>query len=206
MTASRDGLVRRSLRRFVLGSGPLKRRSDRLETVGRFVVLMSFLAAPPLAVAAMTATTAHLQSVAAVEAAERSHAHAVLLQDAPPPTPAEVSSAADGYAIMPVRAHARWTAPGGTRRDGTVLVEPGTSAGKELTVWVDREGDITEAPLDPADISASAATTAALPLVGVPLLAWTCHVCFCFALNVRRERRWAQDWAAVEPQWNSRFR
>jgi hypothetical protein len=206
MTASRDGLVRRSLRRFVLGSGPLKRPSDRLETVGRFVVLVSFLAAPPLAVATMTTSTAHLQSVAAVEAAERSRAHAVLLQDAPPPTPGEASSAASGYSIMPVRAHARWTAPGGTRRDGTVLVEPGTPAGKELTVWVDREGDITEAPLDPAAISASAAATAALPLVGVPLLVWTCHVYLCLVLNVRREHRWAQDWAAVEPEWNSRFR
>jgi hypothetical protein len=206
MTASRDGLVRRSLRRFVLGSGPLKRRSDRLETVSRFVVLVSFLAAPPLAVATMTATTAHLQSVAAVEATERSHVHAVLLHDAPPPTPAEASTAANGYSIMPVRAHAQWTAPGGSRRDGTVLVEPGTPAGRELTVWVDREGDITSAPLDPAAISASAATTAALTLVGLPLLVWTCHVCLCFVLNARREHRWAQDWAAVEPEWNSRFR
>jgi hypothetical protein len=206
MSASRDTLVRRSLRRFLLGSGPLKRRSDRLEAVGRFVVVVSFLAAPPLAVAAMTATTAHLQTVAAVQAAERSRAHAVLVQDAPLPSPAEASTAANGFAVTPVRAHARWTVPGGTRRDGTVLVDPGTPAGKELTVWVDREGDITEAPLDGAGVAASAASMAALPLVGLPLLAWTCHGCFCFVLNVRRERRWAQDWAAVEPQWNSRFR
>ena len=206
MTASRAGVVRRSLRRFVLGSGPLKRRSDRLEAVGRLVVLVSFVAAPPLAVAAMNVATTDLQSVAAVQAAERSRTHAVLLQDAPPPGPEDASTAANGYAVSPVHAHAQWTAPGGSLREGTVMVAPGTPAGTEKTVWVDREGDITDPPLDSTGVTASAASVAALPLVGLPLAAWTCHACLCSVLNARRERRWEVDWAAVEPQWNSRFR
>ncbi|HEV7189384.1 MAG TPA: hypothetical protein VGN28_15945 [Blastococcus sp.] len=206
MSISRGGPVRRSLRRFALGSGPLKRRSDRLEAAGRLAVVVSFLAAPPLAVAVMTATTTHLQSVAAAEAADRSRAQAVLLQDAPPPTAAEASTAANGYAVTRVHANAEWTTPAGAPRDGTVLVAPGTPAGKALTIWVDRAGRLTDAPLDGTGVAASAASVAVLPLVGLPLLAWTCHGCLCFVLNVRRERRWAQDWAAVEPQWNSRFR
>jgi len=206
VSATRDTVVRRSLRRFVLGSGPLKRRSDRLEAVGRFVVLASFVAAPPLAVAAMNVATADLQSVAAAQAADRTRTHAVLVQDAPPPGPEDASTAANGYAVAPVRARAQWTAPGGSPRDGTVMVPPGTPAGTERTVWVDHRGDITDAPLDSAAVTASAASVAALPLVGLPLAAWTCHACFCFVLNARRERRWALDWAAVEPQWNSRFR
>jgi hypothetical protein len=206
MSTSRNTAVRRSLRRFALGSGPLKRRSDRLETVGRFVVLVSFVAAPPLAVATMNVATADLQSTAAVQAADRSRTHAVLLQDAPPPGPEDASTAGNGYAVSPVPAHAQWKAPGGIPREGTVMVGPGTPAGTEQTVWVDGEGRITDAPLDSAGITASAASVAALPLVGLPLAAWTCHACFCFVLNARRERRWELDWAAVEPRWNSRFR
>jgi len=206
MSASRNTAVRRSLRRFVLGSGPLKRRSDRLEAVGRVVVLVSFVAAPPLAVATMNVATADLQAVAAVQAADRVSTHAVLLQNAPPPGPEDASSAANGYAVSPVRARAQWTAPGGSLRNGTVMVAPGTPAGTERTVWVDHNGAITDPPLDRAAVTASAASVAALPLVGLPLAVWTCHACFCFVLNARRERRWALDWAAVEPQWNSRFR
>src|SRR3712207_2320343 len=56
MTVERDTLARRSLRRFTLGSGPLKRRSDRVQVAGRIVVVLSFLLAPLLAVVVSTAT------------------------------------------------------------------------------------------------------------------------------------------------------
>jgi hypothetical protein len=203
MTAPKDTLIRRSLRRFVLGSGPLKRRSDRLQAFGRFAVVLSFLVAPPLAVAAATATTAHLESVAAVEAAERSLVRAVLVEDAP--GPAGMSSAHGDYSVSAVPVAAVWSVPGGTQQEGTVLVKPGTPVGTTLRAWVDREGNVTRAPLDRAGIPASAAAMGALPLVGVPVLTWTLYAFLCVALNAHRERRWAEDWAAVEPEWNSRL-
>jgi hypothetical protein len=45
----------------------------------------------------------------------------------------------------------------------------------------------------------------ALPLFGVPLMAWTLYAVLSFFLDVRRERRWERDWATVEPEWNSRL-
>jgi hypothetical protein len=203
MTAQKNTLVRRALRRFTLGSGPLKRRSDRVQALARFVVALSFLVAPMLAVAATTATSTHLQAVADHDAAERTATRAVLLEDAPATVRADRSSGA--YAVISVPARAVWSVPGGTTREGTVLVRPGTPVGTALPAWVDRDGNLTRPPLGRAGIPSSAAVMGAVALVGVPLGTWTLYAVLCLALDAHRERRWAQDWAAVEPDWHSRL-
>jgi hypothetical protein len=203
MSASKDTPTRRSLRRFTFGSGPLKRRSDRIQAIGRFVVVLSFLVAPPLAVASATAMTAHLQSVADAEAAERTSTQAILLEDA---GPAQHDLSGEGGAFLPlVQVRATWSAPDGTSREGIVLVPPRTHLGTEVPVWVDREGNLTRPPRDRADIQGTALEAGALPLIGVPLVAWLLYGALAFLLDARRERRWEQEWAAVEPDWNSRL-
>jgi len=203
MTALQDRVIRRSLRRFMLGSGPLKRRSDRLQVIGRIVVAVSLLLAPPLAVMATTTTTTHLEAVADAEAAERTRVRAVLLEDAPaiPHTSGDYSSYSDDR----VHARAVWPLPDGTSRAGDVLTAPLTPAGTAVRVWVDRAGDVVRAPLDPTGIPTSAMVMGALPLFGVPLAAWTLYAVLCVLLDAHRERRWERDWATVEPDWNSRL-
>jgi hypothetical protein len=204
MTAPKDTPFRRSLHRFTLGSGPLRRRSDRIQVIGRLAIVLSFLMAPPLAVAATTVTTAHMQAIADAEAAERSRTRAVLLEDA-----AERRRPTGDYGDFPslaVPARAVWAGPGGTSREGIVLVPPGTPVGAAVPVWVSREGNLTGPPLDRADIPGAAASMGGLALVGVPLATWTLYACLCFVLDAHRGRRWAQDWAAVEPDWKSRLR
>ncbi|MGY1695608.1 MULTISPECIES: Rv1733c family protein [unclassified Geodermatophilus] len=209
MTEERDTLARRSLRRFTLGSGPLKRGSDRIQVAGRIVVVLSFLLAPLLAVVVSTATAAHLSAVAAAEAAERSRTQAVLLEEAPGPVRRGDGTGGDGTGgstlatTVPVRA--TWPAPGGASRVGPVPVPPGTPAGTAVPVWVDREGDLAAAPRDRSGIPTSAATAGAVPLVGVPLVAWTLHVLLGHVLDVRRERAWEREWATVGPDWHSRL-
>ena len=203
-TASKVGLIRRTLRRFTLGSGPLKRRSDRLQVLGRFALALSLLVAPPIAVVATTVATAHLQAVAGAETAERSRVRAVLLQEAPavPHTSGDYSS----YTDTRVRAPAVWRLPDGTSREGKVLTAPLTPAGTAVRVWVDRSGNLTRAPLDRAGISTSAYLTGALLLVGLPLATWALYAFLSFLLDAQRERRWERDWATVEPDWKSRLR
>jgi hypothetical protein len=162
--------------------------------------VVAFLAAPPLAVALATATTTHLQSVAAEQAAERSLVQAVLLADAP----AAEGTGVDGSPATRVPVAAEWSLPGELRQQGTVLADPGTPLGTELPIWVDRDGDVTREPLDRAGIQATATATGVLPLVGVPALACTCYALLCIALDARRDRRWTQEWAAVEPDWSTR--
>jgi hypothetical protein len=203
MTAPKDTPIRRSLRRFTLGSGPLKRRSDRIQLIGRLAVVLSFLIAAPLAAAAATATTLHLEAVADAEAAERTHTHAVLLEDAP----ARRQTVGDygGYPSAAAAVRAVWPVAGGTSREGRVLVRPGLLVGTAVPVWVNREGNLTGAPLDQSGIPGSAAAMGLLSLVGVPVATWTLYAFLAFALDAHRDRRWAQDWAAVEPDWNSRL-
>jgi hypothetical protein len=205
MKAPEDGAIRRALRRFTLGSGPLKRRSDRLQVLGRWMVVVALLVSPSIAVATTDATTAHLGRLAETEAAERSQVSAMLVEDARSPEPEDEYVDYSGSLDRLVAARAVWTAPDGTPRDGTVRVPPRTPAGTAVPVWVDRDGDVTRAPLDPAGISGTAVAFGLLPLIGVPLAAWTLYAVLCFALDAHRERRWGEDWAAVEPVWNSRL-
>jgi hypothetical protein len=168
---------------------------------GRLVVVLALLAAPPLAVAATTVTTAQLEALAEEEAAERSRVDAVLLEDAP-------EAAGSGYGGQePVKVPARavWPVPGGAERQGVVLVRPHTAAGTAVPVWVNRDGNVTSAPLDRSRTDSSAMTIGAVVLLGVPLATWTLYAVLCTALDAHRERRWAQGWAAVEPDWVSRL-
>ena len=201
MTTPTDTALRRSLRWFTLGSGPLKRGSDRLQVAGRLVVVLALLAASPLAVAATTVTTARFEARAEAGAAERSRVDAVLLEDAP-------EAAGSGYGDQePVNVPARavWPVPGGAERQGVVLVRPHTAAGTAVPVWVNRDGNVTSAPLDRSRTDSSAMTVGAVVLLGVPLVTWTLYALLCAALDAHRERRWAQGWAAVEPEWVSRL-
>jgi hypothetical protein len=201
MRTRTDTALRRSLRWFTLGSGPLKRGSDRLQVAGRLVVVLALLAAPPLAVAATTVTTAQLEARAEAEAAERSRVDAVLLEDAP-----EAAGSAYGdREPVKVPARAVWPVPGGAERQGVVLVRPHTAAGTAVPVWVHRAGNVTSAPLDRSRTDGSAMMIGAVVLLGVPLATWMLYAFLRAALDAHRGRRWAQGWAAVEPEWVSRL-
>jgi hypothetical protein len=206
MTAPTNSRFRRSLRRFTLGRGRLKRRSDRVQLLGRLVVVLSFLAAPPLAVIAATAATSHLETVAAAEAAERHQASAVLLVDAP----AEIRPAGSAYgaavsgAVVAVRA--TWSSPGQQFREGWVTVHLGTSAGTAVPVWLDTAGNLTGPPLGRDAVAGSAQGMGLLFLIGVPLATWTCYVVLSWALDAYRDVQWARDWDALDRQWGPRPR
>ena len=204
MSTPTDTALRRSLRWFTLGSGPLKRGSDRLQVAGRLVVVLALLVAPPLAVAGTAVTTAQLEALAAEEAAERTHVDAVLLEDAPE-APQAAGTGDSGEERVTVPARAVWPVQGGTEREGVVLVRPGTAAGTTVPVWVHRDGHLTHAPMDRSRIDGSAMTVGAVVFLGIPLATWTLYALLCVALDAHRERRWAQGWAAVEPEWVTRL-
>jgi hypothetical protein len=207
---STDSRLRSAVRRFTLGSGPLKRRSDRLQMSARLLVVLAFLVAPPLAVLAATKTTAHLEALAAAQAAERQRVLGVILADASgsteaPGTRAAAAELPESATQILVRTRVRWTTPAGETREGVVLVPPGTPADTPFPVWVDRDGDLTRAPLDPDGIPGTATTMALLPLLGVPIVTWTCYAVLCVALDARRDRRWTDGWTAVEPRWRAQL-
>jgi hypothetical protein len=210
MAALTDSRFRRSLRRFTLGSGTLKRGSDRVQLIGRIAVVLAFLAAPPLAVAAATATNTRLEAVAAAQAAERHPSHAVLIADAP----AGAASAGNDYGQAgaddgrpaAVTARAVWSAPGEVLRQGWVVVRARTPAGTAVPVWLDAAGNLTEPPMSRSTVAGTAQGMGLLLLIGVPLAAWTCYAVLSWALDAYRDVQWARGWEALDRESGPQMR
>ena len=194
MSPNRPGRSRR--RRFTLGSGPLKRTSDRVEFASRVLLLLALLSAVPVGLAVGAAAWTAVHATADAQAATRSEVTATLLFDAPEPEPGSDTA----------RTTAVWTAPEGGTRSARIDAPAGARAGEEVGIWVDRSGDLTPAPLDEAQVAGQAVVIGVLAGLGLLLAALTGHLLVTWALDRRRDRQWATGWLAVEPLWVSRFR
>lgn len=187
--------ARRLVRRFTLGSGPLKRGSDRVQVAARLLLLIVLLAAAPVALAVATAIGSSTRNLADSQAADRRQVDATLLEDAPP-----VRDTADAMARTSVPAS--WTAPDGVEREGAIRVLAAAKAGTTVSVWVDEAGRVTTRPLDRTDVVSRAVTHGLATFLGISVLATLGHLTLCRLLDRRRLRRWATDWAVVEPVWS----
>ena len=185
----------RSLRRLRLDRNPLRRGSDRAESVVLGVLLAAFLAgAPFVAHAAGNWTYATSARQAQAQQAAFRHVPATLLQ-----TATSWSVGPDGAG-----ANARWRAPDGQPRTGYVIAPAGTPAGSTQMVWTDQAGQLTDPPLQPSQVAgrvvmARVLAVAALAFV-LMLLSWAAR----WALNRRRLAAWDAEWLATGPRWSSR--
>ena len=183
--------LRRAVRWFTCGSGPLKRGTDRMQLLSRVVFLVIVLAAAPTALWLGSTTHERLVAEAARQAAVRDRMQAVVLKDTEPASPGPGAPSA-------VRTTAQWSTVDGASRTGDVLVASGTRAGEQVTVWVTDDGRLTGAPIDPADGSLRMGVLTFSTLV---LTAWGVHAAVVLLLDRHRARRWAADWAVVSPIW-----
>jgi hypothetical protein len=180
------------LRRFTLGSGPLKRSSDRLQFLSRLLLLLTVLAVVPLSAVVGASVSGHLHEVSRQQHQDRTSVAATLLFDA--------GRTADGTTVPTAAA---WAGADGVPRTGEVPAPDGARAGSVVPVWVDRTGTVTSAPLADGDIAADTIASVVLgPGVGLGLVALL-HVVLVAVLDRRRARDWAEGWAAVEPLWRA---
>lgn len=194
---ARCGVPARTLRRrFTLGSGPLKRTSDRVEVLSRVLLALVLLLAAPLGALAGAVSYADVHAAAAAQAAARHQEQATLLADAP---------AAGSFDVY-LPAAATWAGPGGARLTGAVEAPTGARAGAAVVVWVNRAGRLTTAPLTDRQVLGQAVVVGALSCLGVAVAGTSGHLVVLWLLERRRLRRWAAGWASVEPLWVSRFR
>lgn len=180
------------VRRLMLGSGPLKRTSDRVQVLSRLLLLLGVLAVVPASAVVAADVSGRLHEVARQQHADRATVPATLLFDA--------AASPDG---RPVPTTATWAGADGVPRSGPVPVAADARAGTVVRVWVDRAGALTSAPLGDGDIAAD--TVAAVVLGPGSALAAVAlaHVVLVCLLDRRRARRWAEGWAAVEPLWRA---
>jgi len=190
------GLLARGARRFTLGSGPLKRTSHRVEFASRVVVLLVVLLSVPVALAVGTAVRSDLATVARQQSAERTQVTAVVTADA--------VALEDASPRVRVPVPAEWTSPTGTPVEGEVLARPTTRAGDTVVLWTTSDGRPTSPPLTPAAVRRSTCVLTGLCWAGTVVTTVLLHVALCRLLASRADRRWAREWARVEPTWSRR--
>ena len=184
-----------ALRRFSLGSGPLKRGSDRLQFLARILLACSLLLSIPIALAVATATHSQARLEAAAQAAERHRGSARLLDDAP------LTRAGSDDLLVTSQAEAVWTGPAGADEKGILTVPAGTKAGSTVPIWLDQHGHRMPRPLSDSDIMGRSVSHAVVTLLLLSLLEVGAYASLRQALDRSRSRRWAAEWASVEPRW-----
>lgn len=175
---------------------PLRRGSDRLETLLLAGSIVTVAVGAPFAVSA-AAEASHAAAVRAqaVERTTRHEVKGVLLQQA--------TDSGDGYtADSQVLAQATWRAPDGSPRTGQVMAASGAPKGSPILIWTDSSGHLTGPPLTESQIAGQADLAAAAAAGGLVVLVLCESVIIRRLLERRRIAAWDADWAVTEPMWN----
>lgn len=197
MRPPKRGWLGRLARRWRPDRNPLRRASDRAEAVLLAALLLLFLAVAP--VAAITAGGwAAAASRPAAGAGTPHHVMAVLLRDAPVlPRPMFEGP------VEP-KVLARWVAPDGTARTGTVYARGGTPAGQTVETWINASGHRVNAPPSARDEAISETLVALLAVVAVGLVLVGAGLAGHRLIERRRLAAWDLNWSATGPQWTGR--
>ncbi|GAB3308043.1 membrane protein [Geodermatophilus aquaeductus] len=182
------------VRRFTLGSGPMKRGSDHVEFLSRLLLVSGISTTAPVGLAVAAVTRARARARATAQAADRHVVAGLLLAD--PHVPAR-------GAPRPARrpATAVWTGPGGVEHRGPVWVPAGSTAGAAVAVWLDGAGNRALPPLSPGEVTGRAVGRGLGTSTALAVAAVGAHLAVRALLDRSRSRRWAAEWAAVEPVW-----
>lgn len=183
----------RFMRAWRLDRNPLRRGSDRAETLILAFLVAAFLAAAPFAIGA---AGGYVHAVAAraqhSQIATRHRVDAVTTAAAPQPDNAY------GAALIDPEVTVRWTAPDGKAGTGQLPVPPGTSAGTRIPVWTTNSGALAAPPLrssEVSDLATMAEVGAGLVLAVTALLA---IAALHGLMNRRRLAGWDADWLAAD--------
>ena len=188
----------RLVRRWRLDRNPLRRRSDRAETVLLGVLLAVFLAGAPFAAhAAGGWTYASSAREAQAQQATLHHVPATMLQTVRVPVCVHQRGSPAGRT-------ARWRAPDGKVRTGLVYVPGGAAAGSTVQVWVTPSGQQSDPPLQPTQITDRTQLAESLAVVGLAVMLVIVGGLTRRALNARRLAGWDAAWLATGPRWSPR--
>jgi hypothetical protein len=189
----RSTRLARWLRGWRPDRNPLRRRSDRAETVILGLLLAAFLAGAPFA--------AHVAGrwTYAMSAREAQSQQAALHQ-----VRATLLQAAQPWSQYGAEAEARWRAPDGHVVTGQVFVPNGKPAGSTVMVWVNQAGQLTDSPLDASQVASRADLSEVLAVAGLAVALTVVGGLVHWVLGRRRLAAWDADWLATGPRWSPR--
>jgi len=172
---------------------PLRRRSDRAETLILGLLLAAFLAGAPLMAHAAASWTY-------ATSAREAHAQQAALHQ----VPATLLEPAQPVGLYSAEANARWRAPDGHMMTGQVPVPVGAAAGSTVVVWTNQAGQLTASPLDAGQVASRADLSEVLAVAGLAVALMVVGRLAHWALNRRRLAAWDADWLANGPRWSQR--
>jgi len=193
----RTSWLARLLRGRRLDRNPLRRGSDRAETLVLGALLAAFLAAAPFA--AHTAGSWGYAAAARAAQAQRASLHqvtAALLRPEP-----VLSSYGSASAVVVA---ARWRVPDGRIRTGQLYVTADVAAGHTTRVWVDQAGRLTGPPLTRDQLAGRGELAAVVAVGGLATMLITAAWLARRSLDRRRMAAWEADWLANGPRWTPR--
>jgi hypothetical protein len=155
------------------------------------VLVGVLLSAVAIALAVATASYTQARSEADAQAAERRQVNAELMDDA---------SVSEGDPYIG-HATARWTGPSGVLHTDVIPVDARAKAGSTHAIWIDSSGERTTRPLSDADVSGRTVGIAVLTYLCISIAAIGAYLLLRRQLDRSRSRRWAAEWAVVEPTW-----
>ena len=186
------------LARFVRGRrpdrNPLRRASDRLETVVLALLVITFLVAAPFA--ARAAGSWILARAQQAQLAEQASSYQV---------PARVLNVElQGSTYGDPQAQARWTAHDGTVINGDIIVPLDTTAGSTRPVWTTADGQLTNPPLQDSQVTGQADFAEAFTVVILAVLLAVTGLVTRWTLDKRRMAAWDAEWRGTGPRWTTR--
>jgi hypothetical protein len=192
----RMGTARTRLTMLIAMGNPLRRRSDRIESLMVFTLVMVFLAGAP----ALGWWTGRSSYHADVRAEEWEEAHVFAVTAEIVGEPAAVGAAGSASAA-PRTVQARWTGPDGLPRTGFVPVDAASRRGDRITVWVDDRGQLRGPPADRDPVAQAVMAAVAVVLCLLAALAGLRWVGLTL-LDAHRSRAWQREWLEVGPRWS----
>lgn len=190
----------RVLRQALPGRNELATAGDRLEGFVLVLAAVVALVAVPVAAAAGSEFYTRQSAQAVIEQQTRYRAKAVLIVDAP----LVVGSAGPGGVVRSVPVPATWLAPDGATRHGTVRAQSEAKAGTTVPIWVERNGDLIQAPLSTGGAAFNAIVVAVLLWIGAVGAMSLLYLVTRYAHKRSRMRRWAWEWERIARDWTAR--
>ncbi len=190
MTPTYPGDYRRRMRVSRRGGNPLVRRTDRIEAWLFSGLVAAIVVAVPLAALVTSGSWGSWVAVAEQQYAQRITVSAT--RDAAP-DPATAGWGETGYLAAPSPAPATWQWGDEQRRD-IVPVDPASTAGTEVTVWVDAgSGRLVEPPLSVTGAKVTAVAWGLFVWTFAVLLATTLFQSARWGLEHSRRREWSRE-------------
>jgi hypothetical protein len=175
---------------------PLRRATDRAETVVLILLAVLFLAGAPLcALAAGGAMHSAAQRAANAQLASRYLVTAKIVTATGKP--------ASGGSLT-TEVLAEWTMPDGTVVNTEMAVPIGITPGDHVKLWSTHDGRLTTQPIAESQVTSLTDLAAVAGVTALAMLVSLAGVLARWWLNRRRIAAWDADWRSTGPRWTTR--